>query len=205
MNNTGLHGKFKKIDEDFMRDAFKAFEAIETVQRKYGKTDNDTVINEARDAKVSSILGYDYINTDKHGWDSMNDDGKFLEVKQARSSSHSIGATFNDTSIEKTDELASGNVEVALAVWSSMKELLFIVHGINSAIGPHMKQKILTATDRGNIRPGTVTISMKDLIRKFGFKVRPVSFSKEQTSEFLFNKMKKLNKEISEIPFDDEA
>ena len=205
MNNTGLHGKFKKIDKEFMKDAFKAFEMIEQVQKKYGKTDNDTVINEARDAKVSSVLGYGYINTDKHGWDAMNDSGKFLEVKQASSSSHSIGATFNDTSIEKTDEIGTGNVEVALAVWSSMRELLFIVHGINPEIGPHMKAKIIAAHEKGNIRPGTVTISMKDLIRKFGFKVRPVGFTREQTSEFLFNKMKKLNKEISEIPFDNEA
>ena len=205
MSNTGQHGKFKRIDEKFMEEAFNAFGAIEAVQNKYGKTDNDTVINEARDAKVSSILGYDYINTDKHGWDSMNDVGKFLEVKQASASSHSIGATFNDTSIDKTEELATGDVEIALAVWSSMRNLLFIVHGVNPDIGPHMKQKIIAATERGNIRPGTVTISMKDLLVKYGFKVRPVSFTKDQTSEFLFGKMKKLHKEINEIPFDNEA
>ena len=205
MNNTGQHGKFKKIDPEFMDEAFKAFEAIETVQNKYGKTDNDTVINEARDAKVSSVLGYDYINTDKHGWDSMNEDGGFLEVKQASIASQSIGATFNDTSIEKTEEISQGNVSIALAVWSSMKNLLFIIHGLNPKIGGDLKEKIIKSRANNAIRPGTQTISMKDLLLKYGFKVRPVSMTKDEVSNALFSKLKTLNKYINKIPFDDEA
>ena len=86
MNNTSLHGKFKKVDEAFMEEAFRAFETLESIQNKYGKTDNDTVINEARDAKVGTVLGYNYVNTDKHGWDAMNDEGEFLEVTSGRHS-----------------------------------------------------------------------------------------------------------------------
>lgn len=108
MNNTGLHGKFEKINENFLSETFDVFALLETIQKKYGKTDNDTIINEARDAKVAQVLGYNNINTDKHGWDAKADTEEFLEVKQASIASHSIGATFNDTTIEKTEEISNG-------------------------------------------------------------------------------------------------
>ena len=205
MNNTGLHGKFERINENFLSETFDVFALLETIQKKYGKTDNDTIINEARDAKVAQVLGYNNINTDKHGWDAKADTEEFLEVKQASISSHSIGATFNDTTIEKTEEISKGNVTIALAVWSSLKDLLFVVYGKNAAIGEHLKQKIIQSKANNAIRPGTQSITMKDLIVKFGFKVRPVSMSKEEISETLFGKMKTLNKIIDKIPFDDEA
>jgi len=205
MNNTGLHGKFERINENFLSETFDVFALLETIQKKYGKTDNDTIINEARDAKVAQVLGYNNINTDKHGWDAKADTEEFLEVKQASISSHSIGATFNDTTIEKTEEISKGNVTIALAVWSSLKDLLFVVYGKNAAIGEHLKQKIIQSKANNAIRPGTQSITMKDLIVKFGFKVRPVSMSKEEISKTLFGKMKTLNKIIDKIPFDDEA
>lgn len=92
-----------------------------------------------------------------------------------------------------------------MAVWSSLKDLLFVVYGKNAAIGEHLKQKIIQSKDNNAIRPGTQSITMKDLIVKFGFKVRPVSMSKEEISKTLFGKMKTLNKIIDKIPFDDEA
>lgn len=205
MNNTGLHGKFERINENFLSETFDVFALLETIQKKYGKTDNDTIINEARDAKVAQVLGYNNINTDKHGWDAKADTEEFLEVKQASISSHSIGATFNDTTIEKTEEISKGNVTIVLAVWSSLKDLLFVVYGKNAAIGEHLKQKIIQSKANNAIRPGTQSITMKDLIVKFGFKVRPVSMSKEEISKTLFGKMKTLNKIIDKIPFDDEA
>ena len=164
MNNTGLHGKFERINENFLSETFDVFALLETIQKKYGKTDNDTIINEARDAKVAQVLGYNNINTDKHGWDAKADTEEFLEVKQASISSHSIGATFNDTTIEKTEEISKGNVTIVLAVWSSLKDLLFVVYGKNAAIGEHLKQKIIQSKANNAIRPGTQSITMKDLI-----------------------------------------
>lgn len=205
MNNTGLHGKFEKINENFLDETFDVFALLETIQKKYGKTDNDTIINEARDAKVAQVLGYNNINTDKHGWDAKADTEEFLEVKQASIASQSIGATFNDTTIEKTEEISKGNVTIALAVWSSLKDLLFVVYGKNAAIGEHLKQKIIQSKANNAIRPGTQSITMKDLIVKFGFKVRPVSMGKEEITKTLFGKMKTLNRIIDKIPFDDEA
>lgn len=208
MNNTGLHGKFEKINESFMEETFKAFEILEAIQRKYGKTDNDTVINEARDAKVAQVLGYDDINTDKHGWDAKNDSDKFLEVKQASATASHIGATFNDTTEEKAEELGSENITIALAVWSSLRSLQFVVYGSNPEIGPFLKNKIIAAKQKGHIRPGTQSISMNDLIFKFGFKIRPVEMSREDIKTFLSNKSgfkTYLIKEHRQLPFDDEA
>ena len=206
MNSIGLHGKFEKINENFLKETFDVFGLLETIQKKYGKTDNDTIINESRDAKVAQVLGYNNINTDKHGWDAKDDTEEFLEVKQASASANHICATFNDTSLEKADELGKDNITIALAVWSSLKNLLFVVYGKNSAIGPDMKKKIIAAQEKGHIRPGTQSISMNDLIFKYGFKIKPVNMTKEDIREFLEGKSgfkTYLIKENRELPFDD--
>lgn len=208
MNNIGLHGKFERINESFLDETFSVFELLENIQRKYGKTDNDTIINEARDAKVAQVLGYGNINTDKHGWDAKGDTEEFLEVKQASASANHICATFNDTSLEKADELGKDNITIALAVWSSLRNLLFVVHGKNPAIGPDMKRKIIAAQEKGHIRPGTQSISMNDLIFKYGFKIRPVGMGEDDIREFLKGKSgfkTYLVKENRELPFDYEA
>lgn len=208
MSKTVSHGKFEKINESFMEETFKAFEILEAIQRKYGKTDNDTVINEARDAKVAQVLGYDDINTDKHGWDAKDDSDKFLEVKQASATANHICATFNDTTEEKAEELGSENLTIALAVWSSLRSLQFVVYGSNPEIGPFLRDKIIAAKQKGHIRPGTQSISMNDLIFKFGFKINPVNMKKEDIREFLKTKSgfkTYLVKENRQLPFYDEA
>ena len=206
MNSIGLHGKFEKINKDFIDETFKVFEQLEAIQKKYGKTDNDTIINEARDAKVAQVLGYEDINTDKHGWDAKDSGEEFLEVKQASASANHICATFNDTSLEKADELGKDNITIALAVWSSLRNLLFVVYGKNPQIGPDMKQKIIVAKEKGHIRPGTQSISMNDLIFKYGFKIKPVNMKKEDICQFFREKSgfkTYLIKENRELPFDE--
>ena len=208
MSKTVSHGKFEKINESFMDETFKAFEILEAIQKKYGKTDNDTIINEARDARVAQVLGYDDINTDKHGWDAKDDTDRFLEVKQASATANHICATFNDTTEEKAEELGSENLTISLAVWSSLKILQFVVYGSNPEIGPFLRDKIVTAKQKGHIRPGTQSISMNDLIFKFGFKIRPVEMSREDIRTFLSNKSgfkTYLIKEQRQLPFDNEA
>lgn len=208
MSKTVSHGKFEKINESFMAETFKVFETLEAIQKKYGKTDNDTVINEVRDAKVAQVLGYDDINTDKHGWDAKDDSDRFLEVKQASATANHICATFNDTTEEKAEELGSDNLTIALAVWSSLRSLQFVVYGSNPEIGPFIKNKIIVAKQKGHIRPGTQSISMNDLIFKFGFKIRPVEMTQEDIRTFLSNKSgfkTYLIKENRELPFDNEA
>lgn len=208
MNNTGQHGKFEKINDEFLNETFGAFEVLEAIQTKYGKTDNDTIINEARDAMVAKVLGYGNVNTDKHGWDAKMDSEEFLEVKQSSASAGHICATFNDTSLEKAEELGKDNVTIALAVWSSLRNLLFVVYGKNRKIGPDMKAKIITAKEKGHIRPGTQSISMNDLLFKYGFKIKPVNMKKEDIREFLKNKSgfkTYLIKENRQLPFYDEA
>ena len=71
-----------------------------------------------------------------------------------------------------------------------------------------MKKKIIIAQEKGHIRPGTQSISMNDLIFKYGFKIRPVSMGKEAICEFLKGKSgfkTHLIKENKEHPFDNEA
>ena len=71
-----------------------------------------------------------------------------------------------------------------------------------------MKKKIIIAQEKGHIRPGTQSISMNDLIFKYGFKIKPVGMDKDEIREFLKGKSgfkTYLIKENRELPFDYEA
>ena len=36
MNSIGLHGKFERINENFLNETFDVFGLLETIQKKYG-------------------------------------------------------------------------------------------------------------------------------------------------------------------------
>lgn len=205
MNATKSHGTFENIQDGFLEDMSVPIAMIDEVLRKWGKTDIDTSINEYRDSVVSKKLGFPKVNVEKHGWDGASENvDNFIEVKQASISAKSIGATFNDTSIEKTEEISVGLVTIALAVWESINCLKFVVYGNNPKIGDLLKEKIEKSRKNNSIRPGTQTITMRSLIKDFGFKVKVCDATKEEVSDFLLNE-KRLKRIIDKVPFDDET
>ncbi len=54
--------------------------------------DTDTTINTIRDAIIANYLGFDLLNTEKHGFDAKKSNKEhFLEVKQCSISSKTRG------------------------------------------------------------------------------------------------------------------
>lgn len=169
-------GKFEPINDGFIKDSFIAMKPLMDIQVKYEKLDNDTFFNEIKDGIIASELGFDLINTHKHGFDAKKSDKEeYLEVKQVSFSAHSWGATFNDTNLEKADAFMDQKLFLAVGIWSGLCDLQFIIYGQHPGIGEYLKQRIINKKPESR---STQTISVSSLVRKYGFKIIPVKLQK---------------------------
>mgnify|MGYP003571456271 CR=1 FL=1 len=180
-------GNFRPINRDFLVEGHEILEEVAAVQEKWGKEDTDTFINELRDSIAGYYLGYDLVNTEKHGFDCKKSEKEdaFLEVKSASFAAKEWNATFNDTTIEKAEYFKSEKVFLCLAVWKNASNLLFLVYGQNPEIGDFLKEKVEDfLNDKGGVR-STQSISMHRLISEYGFDIICVNKSKEEVKSIL--------------------
>lgn len=186
MSNNELLGKgeFKRIDKDFIKEGSESLINLSFVQEKYQKTDTDTFINELRDSIIGEILGFDEVNTSKHGFDCRNKEGIYLEVKNASFSAQSWQATFNDTTYEKALAFSSENLNLALAIWDKAADLLFIVYGKNPLIGKYLKERIDVFKNGSTVR-STQSISYTSLVSNYGFKIITKMRSKKEVLQII--------------------
>lgn len=186
-------GKYQPIDKNFLLEGNMILEEVAAVQEKFNKKDTDTFINELRDSMVGYYLGYDLVNTEKHGFDCKlnykND--IFLEVKSASITAKTLNATFNDTTIEKAKLFQSDKVFLSLAIWKNANNLLFIAYGKNESLGTFLEEKVrkfLNGT--GGIR-STQSISLSQLIFDYGFDIICINKSKDEIKQLLKLKSRK--------------
>lgn len=184
-------GTFEKIDNNFMSEGVEVLQEVKVVQEKYHKNDTDTFINELRDSIVGYYLGFELINTDKHGFDCKNygegKDAKYLEVKAASFDTSSWGATFNDTTLEKADAFKDKKVFLALAVWKDASDLLFICYGQNKGIGDFLEGKVRWFKS-GNTVSSTQSISLSTLVNTYGFNILTVDRTRQEIMRILQTK-----------------
>ena len=166
-------GNFKPIDNEFLLEGFLALQEVAKVQEKWEKGDTDSFINEIRDSMVGHYLGYELINTDKHGFDCKlsSDKDIFLEVKAASYDAKTWGATFNDTTVEKAKYFQGDKVYLCLAVWKKANDLLFMVYGKNAKLGYFLVEKVKSfLKGEGGVR-STQTVSLSQLIFEYEFDI----------------------------------
>lgn len=118
-------------------------------------------------------MGYELINTDKHGFDCKLSADKdiFLEVKAASYDAKTWAATFNDTTLEKAKYFHGNQVYLCLAVWKKASDLLFMVYGKNAKLGYFLEEKVNSfLKGEGGVR-STQTVSLGQLIFEYGFDI----------------------------------
>lgn len=168
-----------------MTEGVEVLREVKKVQEKYNKNDTDTFINELRDSIVGYYLGFDLVNTDKHGFDCKNTEtGSLLEVKAASFDASSWVATFNDTTLEKADAFKDKKLYLALAVWKDASDLLFICYGQNYDIGIFLQDKVKWFKLGQTVR-STQSISLSTLVNTYGFNILTVNKSKSEILDML--------------------
>ena len=195
--NLGEKEDFRILDEDYCKDVKELQKLMGKIQRKYGKSDSDTFLNEFNDYEVGRHLGFPCINVNKNGWDNSDSDKKeFLEVKECNMSAKSWGGTFNDTSEEKALEFKNSNVKIAIALKSYIDTIEFIVYGRNPEIGNYLLQRI---KERIAGSRSTQTISISKFINTYGFKIKCINSDKDQVISMLKKKYPKTYFDVNTI------
>lgn len=165
-------GCFEPVDSSFIAEGNKALSDLSIVQKKFGKKDMDTLLNELHDSVVGSYLGFSLVNTEKHGFDcKLNSKSDiYLESKVASIGSDSWQATFNDTTYEKALAFKDRKVWLALSVWESASELMCICYGQDERIGDFLKEKIDRFKEGKTVR-STQSISFEKLVFDYKFDI----------------------------------
>lgn len=158
--------KFWITDPKYIAEGMKILSDANKLAKKYPFADNDTLFNVLRDSVVAKYLGFDEINIKKHGYDARNYNGDYLEIKE--SSVYPPKAVFNDTSEEKARHLLNDKVVIALAYWSSVSDLDYIVYGDknNRSVGEYLIRTLNKQKGRK-----TQLLSQYQLLNKHNFKV----------------------------------
>lgn len=137
MNEIFRKGRFEPINNSFIKDSMVILGELAKIQNKYSKQDIDSLLNELHDSIVGKYLGFQLVNTQKHGFDCKLDESHdiFLESKVASYRSSSWAATFNDTTLEKAAAFRTKNIWLALSLWTSASDILCICFDQNPEIG----------------------------------------------------------------------
>ncbi|MDO4781164.1 MAG: hypothetical protein Q4A34_02125 [Candidatus Saccharibacteria bacterium] len=196
--STLLHkGNFQPLDENFLAKSLDVFQGVSDIQAEYRKGDTDTFMNEVRDSIAAKYLGFTHINTEKHGFDARRAgrDGsyEFLEVKSASFDADTWGATFNDTNQEKADAFKEQNVYLCLSLWRYASDPIFFAFGQHADIGYFLEEKMI---HRPAGSRSTQSISLQNLVNKYGFVIYSVSKTPEQLFSIL-----QIKKGCKKIPF----
>ena len=178
-----------------MLDGYQALDGLEKLQKKYDKKDMDTLLNELHDSMVGHYLGFELVNTEKHGLDCKysKDRNIFLESKVASFAATTWNATFNDTTYDKAKAFGDKKVWLALSVWESASNLLCICYGQNEGIEDFLNEKIDRFMAGETIR-STQSISFSTLIFEYGFKLLSITKTPEELYRILSLKNSKLQK-----------
>lgn len=188
-------GVYKPIDNEFLVSCVDVLSPLGALQNKY-KKDMDSLVNEIHDSLVARYLGFELVNTLKHGFDCKMSQNKnvFLESKVADINAKTWNATFNDTTITKANSFKSKNVWLALSIWSNISKVICICYGQNPLIGDFLIQKVKDFKENGKTVRSTQSISFSTLIFKYNFKLLSISMSKEELLAFLILKNKNYKK-----------
>ena len=171
------------------------FSRLSKIQKDYNIKNMHTIFNWYHDGMTGKILGFEMINIGGHGADckSLNSD-LFLEVKSIHYGANSPGASFNDLSFSKSEAFSSEKMYLAISVFSDINTLQFIIFGQNKYIGKYMELILQN-------KKHCAIFSIPTLLRRYGFKILPISISKEVLVQMMIstNKSfteKELNKYI---------
>lgn len=103
-----------------------------------------------------------------------------------------MGATFNDTTLEKAQCFKGKQVFLCLAVWKNASDLLFVCYGQNKKIGEFLEDKVLKfLSGQGGVR-STQTLGIKQLIADYGFDIICIRKNKTEVKKILSLKSRQL-------------
>ena len=193
---TDLSGYTLVTDEQIKSDR-NCLTSLSVHLSNRGTQDVDRGVNEMRDGIAGHLIGFDYVNNLKNGFDCANSNGEMFEVKSINVCAKDWGATFNDTNEEKALSFNSEDVYLQAPVWIDAAKISFFMVGNNPEVGDYLLERVKNYNEKRSSRRSTQTLSVSKLYKDFGFKIVAVDETKEQVANRLKEKYKKAFKNIS--------
>lgn len=170
-------GDFINTTKDDFKKICDVMDCMGIVQNLYGLKHTDTLFNIYHDSITGQLLGFDTMNIGGGGADcKMKDNSMFLEVKSTQWSDSGLIASvnFTDTTLDKAEAFRDDRLYIGVSVWKNVNELMFLVVGQNSAIGENMAASLKEGESK------SFRIALSTLIKKYGFKIVPITITKEE-------------------------
>jgi hypothetical protein len=161
-------GNFLPVSNEFKLEGITALQSLSGFQEKFQSFDTDTTINSIRDTIIASYLGYDLVNTQKHGFDAKKSKtGEFLEIKQCSIVAGRWGGTWNDTSEDKAKAFYDKRVWTAIGIWKGAANLEFIIYGQNPKLGEYLLEKVINCKAENS----KIQIEITEFIKQWSFHI----------------------------------
>lgn len=189
-------GEFVLLTEEQIKQDEEMLNQIKRYQEYRNMYDSDRFLNEAKDGLAGRLIGFNIVNISKNGFDCKNSKGELLEVKAINSCSKKWASIFNDTTESKALEFKNKNVYVQVPIFLNAKDISFFLIGNNPDVGDFLLNAAINFK-KSNSRRCSPNIDIRQLYRKYKYKIVAVDESKEQVVERLKNKYKKSFKDIT--------
>ena len=180
--------KVKKADIKAINDLLKSQAAL---GQKLG-VNNIQQNRYMRDCSVGALVGVDKMNLDLHGWDGEFKNGIPFENKNVKAACKygvSFSLKFQDTSLEKLEELKTG-VIVTTTFWDNNGKPAFILVGNTATVGDYLEESYNPEARKSS------TVSLIRCLNR-GFKLVAGSWSKEQVLDVLGSKFRRLGQNLT--------
>jgi len=188
-------GNFQPVSNEFKMEGISALQSLSNFQNRFEIFDTDTTINSIRDTIIASYLGYDLINTEKHGFDGKKSKtGEFLEIKQCSIVAGRWGGTWNDTSEDKARAFSDKRVWTAIGIWKGAADLEFIIYGQNPKLGEYLLEKVINRKAENS----EIEIEITEFIKQWNFHVVvPAEKRAEEVIQKIINYQKSLSEYVN--------
>jgi|GEM_PF-5393593 len=136
-------------------------------------------IHNIRRSIVAEYLGFTHINAGDGGFnarrDSIHSDSDFdyLNIQETDFSAELWQASFGNAELRNTGLPQGNNVYLAFSVWRSDNDLAFITYGQTDELNRFLR-RIFSEIVKEGIKFCDISISMSDLINKYGFRIYTV-------------------------------
>ena len=177
-----------------MRITNKQYKAMQDLLQQQAVLENETGVRTIqsnrffRDSVIGKMIDKDiYMNTENHGWDGVLKNGTMFENKNIKAgckSGSSFSLRFQDTSLDKLNEMDSG-VFAVNSFWSKDNTPAFLMVGNTRNVAHFLNASYNPAQRK------TSTVSMINCIKN-GFKIVAIDYSKKEVWDIISSKFPKL-------------
>lgn len=183
---------YKRNTKTAIKDMEAGLQTLADIKSKYG-IKGIQAVRYMKDSIIADNIGTVSMNTDLHGWDGIFNNGTFFENKNVSANSKSavsFSLKFQDTSLEKLEELKDGVICTTSFFDDGKVHPAFLMVGNTKAVGDLLQISYNPATRK------SCQVSLLRCIKN-GFKIVAWEYDRKEVWDILSTKFPRLGNVMS--------